>query len=68
MEFTNIMKAVYQNITKIYEDISKTIIMDTDLDSIDFPLLCESIKIDGLASFLPPELKDKLNLEDIEPV
>ena len=40
--------------------------MDTDLNDIDFPLLCEQIKVDGLATFLNEELQNKLNLTDFE--
>ena len=66
IEFTSIMKNIHKNICKKYEEVIKTIIMDTDLNNIDFPLLCEQIKIDGLATFLNEELKTKLNLKDFE--
>ena len=66
IEFTSIMRNVHKNICKKYEEIIKTIIMDTDLNHIDFPLLCEQIKVDGLATFLNEELQNKLNLKDFD--
>ena len=56
IEFTSIMRNVHKNISKKYEDVIKSIIMDTDLNNIDFPLLCEQIKVDGLGTFLTEEL------------
>ena len=53
------MKNVHKSINKKYEEIIKTIIMDADLKSpneIDFPLVCEPIKVDGLKTFLTEEL------------
>jgi len=38
------------------------VITDQDLENIDFPLICETIKVDALSSFLPEELSKKLNL------
>ena len=66
IEFTSIMRNVHKNICKKYEEVVKTIIMDTDLNNIDFPLLCEQIKVDGLATFLTEELQNKLSLKDFE--
>jgi len=63
-EFTSVMKAVYENVTKKYEEILKTIIVEPDLDGVDFPLIAEKLKIDGLKYLLSPELVEKLDLTD----
>jgi len=60
------MRNVHKNISKKYEDVIKSIIMDTDLNNIDFPLLCEQIKVDGLGTFLSEELSSKLNLGNLD--
>lgn len=62
-EFTNIMKTVYEDSQKKYEDTIKIIIQDTDLDSIDFPLIAKNIEIDTLHTLLGAELCSKLNVE-----
>lgn len=66
LEFSSIMRNVHKNISKKYEEVIKAIIMDTDLNSIDFPLLCEQMKVDGLATFLSEDLQTKLNLKDFD--
>ena len=63
-EFTSVMKAVHTNIAKKYGDIVATIIIEPDLDGIDFPLIAEKLKIEGLKSLLSPELAEKLDLSE----
>lgn len=59
-EFTSLMKSIYANIAKKYEDIVSNIVTDADLDHIDFPLIAVNFNIDKLATLLPPELVEKL--------
>ena len=42
-EFTSIMKSIYQNGAKKYEEILAVIIRDQDLGGIDFPLIAPKI-------------------------
>lgn len=66
-EFTSLMKSIYTNLAKKYEDIVKNIVTDADLDHIDFPLIAVNFSIDKLAGMLPPELVEKLGgLEEDE--
>lgn len=41
IEFTSIMRSVYKNLSKKYEEIVKAIIMDSDLAHIDIPMLAD---------------------------
>lgn len=63
-EFTSVMKAVYAGIAKKYQEIVASIIVEPELDSVDFPLVVEKLVVDGLKSFLTPELALKLNLSE----
>lgn len=64
-EFTSLMKSIYQNLTKKYEDIVKNTITDNDLDQIDFPLIAAKFQVEKLSGLLTPELIEKLGgLED----
>ena len=58
------MRNVYKHICKQYEEVVRAIIMDSDLNNIDFPLVCEQLKVEGLSSFLTQELQNKLDLKD----
>ena len=59
-EFTSLMKSIYTNVAKKYEDIVKNIVTDADLDHIDFPLIAVNFNIDKLSKLLPPDLVEKL--------
>ena len=37
---------------------------DNDFESVNFPIVTEKVKIDGLSALLTPELKKKLGLEN----
>ena len=64
-EFTSLMKSIYVNVAKKYEDIVKNIVTDNDLDHIDFPLIAVNFNVEPLAKLLPPDLVEKLGgLED----
>ena len=64
-EFTSLMKSIYSNLAKKYEDIVKNIVTDADLDHIDFPLIALDFNVEKLSGLLPPELVEKLGgLED----
>lgn len=66
-EFTSLMKSIYSNMAKKYEDIVKNIVTDADLDHIDFPLIALDFNTEKLATLLSPELVEKLGgLEDEE--
>ena len=39
-----------------------TIILDQDIESVDFPLVIDKLKIEGLQSFINEDLIKKLNL------
>ena len=66
-EFTSLMKSIYNNLAKKYEEIVKNIVTDADLDYIDFPLIAMNFNQEKLANLLPTELVDKLGgLEDDE--
>lgn len=67
-EFTTIMKTVYEETQKKYEDTIKVIIQDTDLDSIDFPLIAKNVEVDTLHNLLAPELAKKLNIDVSETI
>jgi hypothetical protein len=58
------MKTVYENVANKYEEIIASIIIDPDLDGIDFPLIAMKLKVDGLKSLLSPELVQKLDLTE----
>ena len=66
IEFTSILRNVYKSINQKYEEVIKTIIMDTDLNNIEFPLICEQLKVASFATLLPAELQSKLNLKDFD--
>ena len=53
-EFTSLMKSIYVNVAKKYEDIVKNIVTDNDLDHIDFPLIAVNFNVEPLAKLLPP--------------
>ena len=66
-EFTSLMKSIYVNVAKKYEDIVKNIVTDNDLDHIDFPLIAVNFNVEPLTKLLPPELVEKLGgLEEDE--
>ena len=60
------MIKIHQNISVAYEKITKTIIMDSDLDQIDFPLLSTPIEPESIANFLSEELMAKIEFENLE--
>ena len=47
-EFTSLMKSIYGNMAKKYEDIVKNIVTDADLDHIDFPLIALNFNTEKL--------------------
>ena len=65
-EFTSIMRSIYQNGAKKYEDILAIIIREQDLGGIDFPLIAPSLDIEPFSKLLPPELAKKLDLDKEE--
>jgi hypothetical protein len=56
-EFSLVMKEVYQNLSKKYDELILQIINDKEYDDIDFPLECEILKFDGLFNSLPDDIK-----------
>lgn len=65
-EFTLVMKEVYKNLSKKYEELVQQIVNDKEFDDIDFPLECEILKFDGLLNSLPDNIKEKLDLSMFE--
>ena len=58
------MQAVFNSSRKKYEDVINKIILDNELDQIDFPLIIENMQIDGLKEFLSEELYNKIGFKD----
>ena len=56
------MGMIYNTSAKKYDDIVKNVITDLDLDSVEFPLVCKSFKIEPFHTLLPEDLAKKLNL------
>ena len=63
-EFVRLMKSIYENMGRKYEDIVKAIITEQDIDGVDFPLIAKSFQVEPLAKLLTPEIAEKLNLEE----
>ena len=62
MDFTNIMKGVYEDLQAKYEQAINGILQDSDLEGIDFPLVTNKVQTMSLADVLSPELVEKLNI------
>ena len=65
-DFTTILKGVHSDLAKKYEDTVKAIIADTELNGLDFPLICQPCTLENLSKYLKPEIAEKLKLEDFE--
>lgn len=61
-EFTSIMRTIYQNGAKKYEDMLAIIIREQDLGGVDFPLIAPSLEIEPFGKLLPPDIAKKLDL------
>lgn len=55
-EFTSVMKSVHGSVAKKYQDVVGSIIVEPELDEVDFPLVITKISIEGLKAYLSPEL------------
>lgn len=60
LEFTSLMKQIYQNVAKKYEDLIKSVVQDADIDHIDFPLITTKFNSEKLKTLLSPQLVKKL--------
>ena len=63
MEFADLIRQVYNNATKKYEEIVQGVVTDADLNELDFPMVTKPFAIESFKSLLSPELADKLHLE-----
>jgi hypothetical protein len=50
------MKAVHASVAKKYQEVVGSIIVEPEMDDIDFPLEIEKLSIEGLKAYLTPEL------------
>ena len=57
------LRHIYANATKNYEEIIQGSITDSDLDQLDFPMIAKSFEIEPFTSLLSPDLAAKLNIE-----
>ena len=64
IEYASILKGAFQNFQKKYDSTINNILQDNDLENVDFPIVMEKVKVDGLSALLTPELRKKLGLEN----
>lgn len=62
-EFAELIRHIYGNATKKYEEIIQGVVTDTDLEQLDFPMIAKPFQVEPFMSLLSPDLAAKLNLE-----